>query len=107
MCNYIRTRDLVQEHLAYNFWQLEAEWSMTEPKDNSDTKYEVKGGCLVRLSYKCKFKEEFGESCDKWLDVIESKCNEILVTVSFSGQGKQRLNCVFEVIGFVYKDYLC
>jgi hypothetical protein len=33
---------------------------------------------LVRLHYKYKFKEEFGEPCDEWLDFIEGKCNEIL-----------------------------
>jgi hypothetical protein len=33
---------------------------------------------LVRLRYKHKFEEEFGEPCDEWLDSVKAKCNEIL-----------------------------
>jgi hypothetical protein len=31
VCNYISTRDLVQEHIAFKVWPLAAEWEM--PKD--------------------------------------------------------------------------
>jgi hypothetical protein len=31
VCNYISTRDLVQEHIAFKVWSLAAEWEM--PKD--------------------------------------------------------------------------
>lgn len=55
MCSYIGTRDLGQEHLAYNVWPLKAKWSMLQPKGNNDTKYYVKGRSLVRLGYKYKF----------------------------------------------------
>jgi hypothetical protein len=33
---------------------------------------------LVRLHYKYKFEDEFGEPSDGWSDYIEAKCNEIL-----------------------------
>jgi hypothetical protein len=33
---------------------------------------------LVRLRYKYKFEDEFGEPSDGWLDYVEAKCNEIL-----------------------------
>jgi hypothetical protein len=33
---------------------------------------------LIKLRYKYKFENEFGEPCDEWLDSIEAKYNEIL-----------------------------
>jgi hypothetical protein len=42
-------------------------------KDPSD----VEPG-LIRLRYKYKFEDEFGEPSDGWLDYAEAKCNEIL-----------------------------
>jgi hypothetical protein len=45
---------------------------MLELKGECDTKYDVKGRSLVRLSYKYKYEEEFGEPYDEWLDPIES-----------------------------------
>lgn len=33
---------------------------------------------LVRIRYKYKYEDEFGEPCDEWVDSIEAKCNEIL-----------------------------
>jgi hypothetical protein len=98
MCSYISTRDLNQEHLAYNVFPLRAEWSMPEPKGDNKTKHEVKGRSLVRLDYKYKFEEEFSEPCDEWLGTIELKINEVFgnfiakedraLTVAFSGRIK-------------------
>jgi hypothetical protein len=42
-------------------------------KDASDAKPR-----LVRLRYKYKYEDKFGEPSDGWLDYIEAKCNEIL-----------------------------
>jgi hypothetical protein len=33
---------------------------------------------LIRLRYKYKFEDKFGEPSDRWLDYVEAKCNEIL-----------------------------
>jgi hypothetical protein len=32
----------------------------------------------IRLHYKYKFEDEFGEPCNEWLDSIEANCNKIL-----------------------------
>jgi hypothetical protein len=106
---HIETRDLVQEHLAFNTWPLRAEW-MPEMKEDA---LETEPG-LVRLRYKYKFENKFGEACDEWLETIEEKCNEILsnyskkedeaLSVAFAGRKKRRLNHGFDAIGFVYLD---
>lgn len=41
VCSFIRTKDLVQEHLTFNIWPLQAEWATPEPKDDDSTKKEV------------------------------------------------------------------
>jgi hypothetical protein len=61
------------------------------------------------------FEEKFGEHCDKWLDSIEAKSNEILGNFSkpeaealhgvFAAQKRRRLNHIFYAIGFSYPDY--
>jgi hypothetical protein len=66
VCSYIGTRNLVQEHLPYNVWPLRAKWSILESKNDGEMNHEVKSRSLVRLNYKYKFEEEFGEHCDKW-----------------------------------------
>jgi hypothetical protein len=108
VCSFIGTRDLVQEHLAYNILPLRAEWTMPEPKSDGSKKHQEESGSLVRIRYmyKYKFETEFGEPSAEWLEVIESNCNEVLgtfimkedwaLTAAFSGQAKQRLNHVFE-----------
>jgi hypothetical protein len=83
---------------------------MQEPKGDGETKHEVKSECFVRLDYKYKFEEKFGEPCVEWLEIVESKNNQVPgnlvakqdwpLTVAFSGQEKQRLNRIFKVIGF-------
>jgi hypothetical protein len=70
---------------------------------------------LIRLHYKYKFEDEFGEPCDEWLDAIEDKCNEILgkyskkeveaLNLTFVVWKKHRLNHVFDATGFFYPNY--
>lgn len=47
--NYVCTRDLVQEHLAYMLFLVKASWCMLESKGDRQTKHEVKAESLVRL----------------------------------------------------------
>jgi hypothetical protein len=47
------------------------------PKMSEKNASDVEPG-LVRLRYKYKFEDEFGEPSDRWLDYIGVKCNEIL-----------------------------
>jgi hypothetical protein len=80
-----------------------------------DTVAESSEGGLVRLKYTFRFREKFDEPDDDWLKCIEATSDELLGTYSraeddalstaFGGQGKKRLNRVFDVIGFVYPDY--
>lgn len=70
---------------------------------------------LVHLKYTYRYKSQFGEPNDEWLDAIEATCNEILgnymkkeheaLTTAFGARGKRRLNRVFDAIHFVYLDY--
>jgi hypothetical protein len=72
-------------------------------------------GGLVRLKYTFKFGEKFDEPNDNWLKCIEATSDELLgayskakdnaLSAAFGGQGKNRLNRVFDTIGFVYPDY--
>jgi hypothetical protein len=110
ICTYIGTRDLVQEHIAFNVWPLVNEWEM--PKET--TAGSSQGG-LVYLSYTFWYRSQFDEPNDAWLDAIEATSDELLgayskaedeaMTVAFCARGKRRLNRVFDVIGFVYPDY--
>jgi hypothetical protein len=72
-------------------------------------------GGLIYLKYTFRFRNEFDEPNDDWLDAIEATSDEILeaylkaedeaMTTAFGARGKKRLNRVFDVIGFVYLDY--
>jgi hypothetical protein len=75
VCTHIRTRGLIQEYLAFKTWSLRSEWKM--PKMTEKDASNVEPG-LIRLRYKYRFKDKFGELCDDWLGSIEAKCNEIL-----------------------------
>jgi hypothetical protein len=76
---------------------------------------EKKEGELVRLPYQFKFKKQFKEPCQEWLDTIEVMCNEILgnytkkedqlMTAAFDSRLKRRLNRVMDVLHFEYPDY--
>ena len=72
-------------------------------------------GGLVYLKYSFRYRDQFDEPNDDWLDRIEATSDELLgtytraeddaMTLAFKGRGKKRLNRVFDVIGFVYPDY--
>jgi hypothetical protein len=67
------------------------------------------------LKYTFKYRSQFDEPNDDWLDAIDATSDELLgaysrakddaMTAAFRGLGKKRLNMVFYVIGFVYPDY--
>jgi hypothetical protein len=110
VCTYIGTRDLVQEHIAYKVWPLASEWEM--PKEAATGSSQ---GGLVYLKYTFRFRNQFDEPNDDWLDAVEATSDEILgayskaevkaMTTAFGARSKKRLNMVFDVIGFVYPDY--
>jgi hypothetical protein len=110
VCTYIGTRDLVQEHIAYRVWPLGSGWEM--PKETAARSSQ---GGLVYLKYTFKYKDQFDEPNNDWLDCIEATSDELLgaytrtednaMTLAFGGRGKKRLNRVFDVIGFIYPDY--
>jgi hypothetical protein len=68
----ISTRDLVQEYLANRVSPMLSEWSMPKLKRTK------KKNELVRLPYRFKFEKQFKDSCQEWLEMIETMCNEIL-----------------------------
>jgi hypothetical protein len=110
VCTYIGSRDLVQEHIAYRVWPLANGWEI--PKEAAAGS--IHGG-LVYLKYTFRYRNEFDEPNDDWLDAIEATSDELLgayskaeddtMTTTFGASGKKRLNRVFDVIRFVYPDY--
>jgi hypothetical protein len=68
---------------------------------------------LVYLKYTFRYRSQFDEPNNDWLDAIESTSDELLgayskaeddaMTTAFGAWGKKRLNRVFNVIGFVYR----
>jgi hypothetical protein len=82
VCSFIGTRDLVHEHIAFRVWPLVEQWEM--PKETISKPDE---GGLVRLKYTFRYEGKFIEPDDDWLKCIE------------------RLNRVFDAIGFMYPDY--
>jgi hypothetical protein len=94
LCTYIGSRDLVQEHIAYKVWPLESGWEM--PKEA------VAGSSqsgLIYLKYTFKYRNQFDEPNDDWLDAIEATSDELLgaysraeddaMTSAFGGRGKK------------------
>jgi hypothetical protein len=110
VCTYIGSRDLVQEHIAYRVWPLAHGWEMLKEAAAGSSQ-----GGLVYLKYTFKYKSQFDEPNDDWLNAIEATSDELLgayskakddaMTTSFGAHGKKRLNKVFDVIRFVYPDY--
>jgi hypothetical protein len=110
VCTYIGTRDLVQEHSAFKVWPLGSGWEMSKETTAGSSQ-----GGLVYLKYTFKYRSQFDEPNDDWLDAIDATSDELLgaysrakddaMTAVFGGRGKKRLNRVFDVIGFVYPDY--
>jgi hypothetical protein len=72
-------------------------------------------GGLVYLKYTYRYRSQFDEPDDEWLEAVEATSDELLGAYSkaedeamnnaFSGRGNRRLNIVFDVIGFVYPHY--
>jgi hypothetical protein len=70
---------------------------------------------LVQLPYKFKFEKQFKGPCQKWLEMIETMCNEILgnytkkedqlMTAAFGTRLKRRLNRVMDALNFEYPNY--
>jgi hypothetical protein len=110
ICTYIGTRDLVQEHIAYKVWPLASELEMPKKAAAGSSQ-----SGLVYLKYTFRYRSQFDEPNDDWLDAIEATSDELLeaysrtedeaMTIAFRARGKRRLNRVFDVIGFVYPDY--
>jgi hypothetical protein len=110
VCNYINFRDLVQEHIAFKVWPLVNKWEMPKKTDTSSSE-----GGLVYLKYTYRYRDQFGEPDDVWLQAIEATSDELLgiysmaedkaMHTAFGVRGKRRYNRVFDVIGFVYPDY--
>ena len=65
VCTYIGTRDLVQEHIAYRVWPLANGWEM--PKEAATGSSQ---GGLVYLKYTIRYKSQFDEPNDDWLNAI-------------------------------------
>jgi hypothetical protein len=104
----IGTRDLVQEYLANGVFPTLSEWNMSKLKGEKKNE-------LIRLPYHFKFKKQFKEPCQEWLEMIEAMCNEILgnytkkedqvMTAAISTRPKRRLNRVMDALNFEYPDY--
>jgi hypothetical protein len=72
-------------------------------------------GGLVYLRYTFRYRSQFDEPNDDWLEAIEATSDELLgaytkaedkaMSVAFGARGKKILNRVFDMIGFVYPDY--
>jgi hypothetical protein len=72
-------------------------------------------GGLVYLRYTFRYRSQFDELNDDWLEAIEATSDELLgaymkaedeaMIIAFGARGKKRLNRVFDVIEFVYPDY--
>jgi hypothetical protein len=110
LCNYIGTRDLVQEHIAFKVCPLVNDWEM--PKETTAGSSE---GHLVYLKYSYRYRSKFGEPNDECLEVVEATSDELLgaytkaedegMNTAFGAQGKMRINRVFDVVGFIYPNY--
>jgi hypothetical protein len=67
------------------------------------------------LPYRFKFEKQFKETCQEWLEMIETMCNEILrnytkkedqlMTAAFGTRPKRRLNRVMDALNFEYHAY--
>jgi hypothetical protein len=110
VCSFIRTRDLIQEHIAFRIWPLLEKWEI--PKE---TVTKTGKGELVRLKYNFKYGDKFDEPNDDWLKCIEATSDELLgpyskvednaLSAAFGSRKKKRLNRVFDAIRFMYPDY--
>jgi hypothetical protein len=94
ICTYIGTRDLVQEHITFKVWPLANEWEMSKEATASSSQ-----GGLVYLKYTFRYRSQFDEQNDDWLDAIEATSDKLLgaysrteveaMTVAFDARGKK------------------
>jgi hypothetical protein len=77
VCGYINTRDLVQEHIAFKVWPLAVEWEMSKDTGAS-TSQSAGRSSLIYLKYTYRYRNQFGEPDDDWLDAIEATSDELL-----------------------------
>jgi hypothetical protein len=99
VCTYIGTRDLVHEHIAFKVCPLVNDWEMSK-----ETAAGSSEGGLVYLKYSYRYKCQFGESNDEWLEAVEATSDELLgaytkvedevMNTAFNARGKRRLNRV-------------
>jgi hypothetical protein len=73
VCTYIGTRDLVLEHIAYKVWSLVNDWEMSKEAAAGSN-----DGGLVYLRYTYRYKSQFDEPNDDWLEVVEATNDELL-----------------------------
>jgi hypothetical protein len=72
-------------------------------------------GGLVYLKYNYRYRSQFGEPNNEWLEDVEITSDELLgaytkvedeaMNIAFGARRKRRLNRVFDLIGFAYPDY--
>jgi hypothetical protein len=73
VCTYIGIRDLVQEHIAYRLWSLANGWEMPKEATAGSSQND-----LVYLKYTFRYRSQFDELNDDWLDAIEATSDELL-----------------------------
>jgi hypothetical protein len=110
VCSFIRTRDLIQEHIAFRVWPLVEKCEMP---NETITKSDESG--LIRMKFTFRYVGKFVEPDDDWLKCIEATSDELLgpylkaedtaLSAAFGGRKKKRLNRVFDAIGFLYPNY--
>jgi hypothetical protein len=91
-------------------WPLVGDWEMQKQAAAGSSQ-----GGLVYLKYTFRYRDQFDEPNDDWLNCVDATNDELLgaypraeddaMTLAFGGWGKKRLNRVFDVTGFVYPDY--
>jgi hypothetical protein len=94
VCIYIGTRDLIQEHISYKVWPLVNDWDM--PKETAAISSE---DGLVYSRYTYRYRSQFDEPNDDWLEAVEATSDELLgaytkagdeaMTTAFSACGKK------------------
>jgi hypothetical protein len=109
VAEHISTHVLVQKYLVNKTFPTSGGWGMSKRKDKG------KKPDLVRLSHCFKFYNAFSGPYFKWLEMIETMCNEILgnytikedqlITAAFGTRKKSRLNRVMDALGFEYPNY--
>jgi hypothetical protein len=73
ICTYVGTRDLVQEHIAFKVWPLANEWEMLKEVAALSSQ-----DGLVYLKYTFRYRNQFDEPNDYWLDAIEATSGDLL-----------------------------